>query len=530
MSSTEVLFERYGPAYRWLATLTAVAATMGVVLSSTIINVAIPDIMGEFGISQIEAQWISSGFLAATTATMLLGAWAEHSFGHRATFVTALTVFSIGSALGGAAHDEHVLILARILQGAAAGILQPMAMVVLFQVFPPDKRGAAMGIYGIGVVLGPALGPWIGGLLMEHFSWRYMFHMLLPFSLGSIVLSWFFLPSRAGKARKRFDWPGVALLCAFLPALLNAMTNGQRQGWSSDAVLLSFAIAAGCFFAFIWWESHTATPMLDLRLFLNVPFTAAWGVGFVQGAGLYGSTYLLPLFVQTIQGLSPSASGLLLMPAGFALALVFPLAGPLADRLRPGPMIALGLVLCATGSWLTAQVDINTSFFDLAWWTALGRIGMALVFPPLSAASLRVLPPELMPQGSGMSNFSRQLGGAFGVNLLAVLLERRTAFHADALAGTQAADNSALAAVLAQIAHGARSIGVPELQQLPLGLWYQGQMIYAEASSLAFRDGFLVIAWVFAAALLPTWLLHRALRGAGRRDARAPQRAPVAGS
>lgn len=528
MSSIDALFERYGPAYRWLATVAAVTANMAMVLSSTIVNVAIPDIMGAFGISQIEAQWLSSAFLAATTATMLLGAWAERSFGHRATFIAALAVFSMGSALGGAAPDEHVLIAARILQGAAAGIIQPLAMIVLFQVFPPDKRGAAMGIYGIGVVLGPALGPWIGGVLMDQFSWRYIFYMVLPVSLGAIVLCAFFLPSRAaGNARARFDWSGFVLLCTFLPALLNGMTNGQRWGWSSGPVLLSFAIAAGCFSAFIWWENHTAAPMLNLKLFAVLPFSAVSAIAFVQGAGLYGSVYLLPLFVQTIQGFSPTEAGLMLMPAGFALALVFPLTGALADRVAAGPLIALGLILCLLSSLLTAQVDANTSFLDLAWWTVLSRIGMALIFPPLSASGLRVLPPELIAQGSGVSNFSRQLGGAFGVNLLAVLLERRTAFHSDVLTATQTADNSALPALLAQIAQTARSMGLPDLQHLPLGLWYQGQAIYAEASTLAFRDGFLVTAWVFAAALVPTWILHRALRSSHVRGTRPAIREPV---
>ncbi len=524
MSSTEALFERYGPAYRWLATFTAIAAATAVVLSSTIVNVAIPDIMGAFGISQIEAQWLSSAYLAAATATMLLGAWAEHNFGHRATFLATLALFSFGSAIGGAAPDEHVLVVARIAQGAAAGIVQPLAMVVMFQVFPPNRRGVAMSIFGLGVVLGPSIGPWVGGVLMEHFSWRYIFYLVLPFSLGAMVLSALFLPSRnEGGARYRFDWPGFILLCVFLTTLLNGLTNGQRLGWGADPILLNFAIAAGSFCAFIWWENKTTTPLLNLKLFTSLPFASASLVGFILGASLYGTTYLLPLFVQTIQHLLPADSGLLLMPAGFAMAVAFPLAGLLADRVAPGPMIAFGLFLCALTSWLTAQVDVYTTFLHLALWTALARVGMALVFPSLSAAALQVLPAELMPQGSGVSNFSRQLGGAFGVNLLAVLFDQRTAFHSDILAATQTPDNPVLTGMLGQVAGLARGAGLPDWQQLPLALWYHGQAIYAEASTLAFRDGFLLTAGVFAAALLPTWVLHRAIRHHGRRSVRSTQ-------
>lgn len=182
MSQIDRYFERYGPAYKWLATGSIMVATISVVLSTTIVNVAIPAVMGAFGISAVQAQWISTGFLAAMTATMLLADWANRAFGMRLTMITAMGVFLAGSVLGGLAPNETVLTLARVVQGAAAGIVQPLAMIMLFKVFPPDKRGAAMGIYGVGVVLAPALGPWIGGLLMDAFDWRFVFYLGLPFA------------------------------------------------------------------------------------------------------------------------------------------------------------------------------------------------------------------------------------------------------------------------------------------------------------------------------------------------------------
>ena len=194
--SIEGLFDRYGPAYRWLATGTVMISAIAVVLSTTIVNVAIPGVMGAFGISQVEAQWISTGFLAAMTATMLLADWANKAFGQRASMIAALALFAAGSVLGGLAPNESVLTLARVIQGAAAGIVQPLAMVLLFQVFPADQRGAAMGIFGIGVVLAPALGPWIGGILIDAFNWRYVFYLGIPFAGVGIFLSNLFLPTR----------------------------------------------------------------------------------------------------------------------------------------------------------------------------------------------------------------------------------------------------------------------------------------------------------------------------------------------
>ena len=209
MLPIEVMFERYGPAYKWYATGTVMIATISVVLSTTIVNVAIPAVMGAFGISAVQAQWLSTGFLAAMTATMLLSDWANRAFGQRLVTILALAVFSFGSVLGGVAPNETVLTLARVIQGAAAGVVQPMAMILLFKVFRPDQRGAAMGIFGIGVVLAPALGPWIGGLLIDAFDWRYVFYLGLPFAGLAILLANVFLPGRE-ETGIRLDRAGVS--------------------------------------------------------------------------------------------------------------------------------------------------------------------------------------------------------------------------------------------------------------------------------------------------------------------------------
>ena len=511
MSSIEALFLRYGPAYRWLATATVMISTIAVVLSTTIVNVAIPDVMGAFGISQVQAQWISTGFLAAMTATMLLTDWADKAFGQRAAMIGSLVLFMLGSILGGVAPNETMLTIARVIQGAAAGIVQPLAMILLFQVFPPDRRGAAMGVFGIGVVLAPALGPWIGGLLIDTFSWHYVFFLGIPFAILGIVLSNLFLPTRMETGpRPGFDWGGMALLCIFLGFVLNALTNAQRQGWTSDPILVQFLIAALAGAGFVWWEIRTARPMLDLKLFANLPFSAASLVAFIMGAGLFGSTYLVPLFVQTIQGMTPTQAGLLLMPSGLILVMIFPLAGRLSDRVPAGYLIGAGMFIFAWSSWLTASLSIDTTFWTLAWWTVISRIGLGLVFPSLTAGSLKVLPRELIAQGSGAMNFIRQLGGAFGVNLLAVFLERRTTLHADALAATQTSDNPATMDLLARVAGMVKAAGLPDFQQLPAALQFLGQVVAIQANTLAFHDGFLVVTLIFLIALLPTWLLHRA--------------------
>ena len=510
MSQIDLMFERYGPAYKWYATCTVMIATISVVLSATIVNVAIPAVMGAFGISPVQAQWLSTGFLAAMTATMLLSDWANRAFGQRVTITVALVVFSFGSLLGGVAPNETILTLARVIQGAAAGVVQPMAMILLFKVFRPDERGAAMGIFGVGVVLAPALGPWVGGLLIDAFDWRYVFYLGLPFAGLAIVMATLFLPGRDETGpRPGFDWIGLAFLVVFLGTILNALTNAQRMGWGSDIILFQFAIAAISAFSFVYWEFHTSKPMLDLRLFTHVPFVAASVVAFIMGAGLFGSTYLVPLFVQTIQGLTPTQAGLLLMPSGFVMLLVFPIAGRLSDKVPAAFLIGLGMAIFAWSFWLSTAVEINTAFWTLVWWTILSRIGLGLVFPALSAGSLQVLPAALVGQGSGAMNFIRQLGGAFGVNLLAVFMERRTMLHADAFAATQTSDNSATIELLDKVSVMMHAAGLPDTQIMPAAASFLGRTILIQANTAAFRDGFLLITVVFLIALIPTWVMYQ---------------------
>jgi len=516
MSQIDRYFERYGSAYKWFATGTIMIATISVVLSTTIVNVAIPAVMGAFGISAVQAQWISTGFLAAMTATMLLADWANRAFGMRLTLSASMGVFLAGSVLGGVAPNETVLTLARVVQGAAAGVVQPLAMIMLFKVFPPDKRGAAMGIYGVGVVLAPALGPWIGGVLMDAFDWRFVFYLGLPFAGLAIVLSNIFLPTREESGpMPPFDFVGVSILSIFLAVLLSTLTNAQRLGWDSNVILSGFTISVISAISFIAWEMYTAKPMLDMRLFKNFAFSSASVIAFIMGAGLFGSTYLLPVFVQQIQGMTPTQAGLLLMPSGFAMLLVFPIAGRLSDKVSAPIMIAIGMAVFAGSSWLMASANVHTAFWTLAWWTVLSRVGLGLVFPAISSGALKVLPVHLLGQGSGASNFIRQLGGAFGVNLLSVFIERRTIMHADAFAATQTSDNSTTMELLGKVAGLLHTSGLPDSQLMPAAASFLGQTVMIQSSNAAFQDGFLVVCGIFLLALIPTWFMWRAPSSSG---------------
>jgi len=528
MSPIEAYTARFGAGYKWYAALTVMVATTATTGSSTIVNVAMPDIMGAFGLGQDQIQWLSTGFLAAMTACMLLTDWLLARFGYRLPFMGALALCIAGSIMGASAVNDGELIFARVLQGVAAGLIQPITMVVLSHVFPVEQRGKAMSIYGIGVVLAPALGPTLGGILVDQYTWRDVFLAIVPVCAIAMVAAAVFLPGRDSSPQRpkprRFDALGFLLLVVFLVSLLTALSNGQREGWNSDLILILFAAAFVSGIAFIAWELTCAHPLLNIRVFANVGFTASCVVALALGLGIYGSTYIVPLFVQFVQGFTPTRAGLLLMPSGFVLALVFPIAGYLADRLPPWAPVSFGLAVFGFSNALCSGADVDTSFWALAWWMVLGRIGLGLIMPALNAGALRALPPELLAQGSGSLNFVRQFGGVLGVNLLSVLVDMRMTFHGDALAQAITPATSAAGAAISQLSRLLLHWGNPFGTRLPTGappitMTYLESMLVPKAQMLAYQDGFYVVAITFFVAVLPALLM----RGQQPETARPPQ-------
>ena len=441
--------------------------TVATILAATIVNVAFPALLREFDIGHDSLQWVATGFLAATTTTMLATAWLVASFGQRRTFLGAMAVFFVGSILGAASWDTGSMIVARVLQGAAAGVMQPLSMIALFEVFPSEERGRAMGLFGFGVVLAPAIGPAIGGVLMEMFGWRAIFLLSVPFCIAAWPLGSRSLSDVRGRdARRRFDWTGALLLTGGIIALLDLPVAGHRAGWGSPVTLVHAIVALAFGVAFVLWEKKAEAPLLALELFTNPSFRAASIVAFAYGVGLFGSTYLVPVFVQDLAGYSPAEAGNLLLVPGLALAASIVFGGRLTDRAHVRPVIVSGLAFFALSSLLLAFATGATAFWILALWLALGRVGLGLIIPSLNVGAVQALPAEHLGHAASVVNFARQLGGAIGVNLLAVLLEWRLAAYAGSGGATP-----------------------------------------------AFRDCFLVVTIAFAAAVVPALAIRRQVRG-----------------
>ena len=440
-ASLASLQARHGPRYRWLLLLSVMIGTMASIMSSTIINVAIPDMSHYFVLGQDRAQWVSSGFMVAMTVSMLTTPWLLARYGYRRTYIGTMLLLMAGGIGGGLANSFSLVLVARIVEGLAAGVVQPIPAIIIMRAFGPHERGRASGFFGMGVVMAPAIGPSIGGVLVDWFGWRSIFFMVVPFCLLSIYMAYRYVPNTApgGVAANResdfIDWRGLLLGTLGTLCLLNGMV--ELHGHNTVVANALLAGAALCLAAFVAWQKHmmatSREPLMHLSLFGYRTFAMGSVVAFIYGTALFGSTYLLPVYMQLGLGLSASRVGVILLPAGFVLAITIAVVGRLADRQPTWLLVSTGLALLALSFGLMLTVNLTSALWVLAIWTVVGRIGLGFILPSLQLGSLRPLHEHLLPAGSSTINFLRMLGGAIGVSLCGIVLEWRLDAHGDSL-------------------------------------------------------------------------------------------------
>ena len=427
--SLDALRQRFGDNHRWWVLFTVMIGNMAALMAATTINVAVPAISRQFSLGQHDAQWLATSFMGAMTISMLATPWLLERFGYRQCYLALVALLGIGGAAGGLSSDFSLVLAMRMVEGLAAGVLQTMPGVIIMRAFARHEQGRAMGIFGFGTVLAPAIGPSVGGVLVDLFGWRAIFFFVIPFCIAGAALAARCLPHSApggvpvNRHAKPPEWPSLLLLTATLALLLNGLVLLQgAQRWQGVVLV---AAAAVLMLVFVVRQRRVTAPLLNLSLFGVPAFNAASLVALVYGAGLFGSTYLLPVFMVVALKMTPSSVGAVLMPAGLALALTIPVAGRLSDHLPLARTVIIGLsVMCASFA-IMLLVGTGTSMLWVMAFAVLGRIGLGLVIPSLNLASVRALPLPLMPYGTSTMNFLRQLGGAIGVSLVGIVLEWR---------------------------------------------------------------------------------------------------------
>lgn len=426
---------KHGPRFKWLLLLVVGFGTVGGVLATSSFNVAITALSRDFGLGQDRVQWAMTGFMAAMTLGMLPTPWLLDRLGFRRLFLSAVLILTLASAAGSLASSFMALVCIRALQGAATGILQPLGPLVVMRLFPSDVQGRASGILTLGLALTPAVAPAFGGILVDNFGWQAIFLLSLPFCLVAGILGLYWLPLPRKIERTRFDWLGAFLLSLITLTLIEGVSSLQHSGLLAAWTLVQFGLAASATSIFIVHAQRAQTPIIHPELFGNRSFAMGAIVSFSYGFGLYGSTYLIPVFLQKALGFSATAAGMVLVPGGFALALTTPFAGKMADQYSPKHITVGGLALFGLSFLLFAVLGGEIGKIGLLAATVGGRIGLGLILPALSIAALRHLDALHLAQSSVVISYMRQLGGVIGIAIIAVFVQWREGIHSAAAPG-----------------------------------------------------------------------------------------------
>ncbi len=407
-----------GPRSRWTLAIVSIALFM-TALDNLVVGVALPSIRVDLGGSIESLEWTVNAYTLAFAVLLITGAALGDRFGRKRMFVVGLSIFTSASAFAALAPSIDALIAARAIQGLGAAIVLPLTLTLLSEAFPADRRGAALGIWAGVSGLGVALGPFVGGAVVEGIAWQWIFWLNVPIGIVLVPLAWARLTESRGPS-KTLDLPGLALVGSGLFGLTFGIVRATALGWTSATVAGSISAGVALLAAFVWWEHRAAAPMLPLRFFGNRAFAATNGVSFAMFFGSFGAIFLLSQFFQTAQGYSPFEAGLRTLPWTGMPMLVAPIAGLLSDRIGSRPLMAAGLALQAVAmGWLATVSSPEVAYSSLVVPFMLAGTGMALVFAPSANAILGAVRPQEAGQASGATNAIRELGGVMGVAVLA---------------------------------------------------------------------------------------------------------------
>ncbi|HVO31945.1 MAG TPA: DHA2 family efflux MFS transporter permease subunit, partial [bacterium] len=412
---------------KWVVAIAVTFGTLMGTIDTSIINVAVPHLKGTFSATTEEITWISTGYIVASVIIMPLTAWLGSLFGRKRIYITGLVLFLVGSFFCGAASSLFTLVIWRILQGVGAGALQPTEQAILRETFPPEEQGTAMALYGLAIMLGPAVGPTLGGYLVDNYSWRWIFYINIPVGMIGLFMVWTFVedPPYLEKFKGKIDSIGLILLIVGLGALQTLLERGEEHDWFADTFNVWLAIFAVCSLAM--WVAHELeipNPQVNLRLLKDRTFASGSLISACLMSVLFASMFLLPLYMQELLRYDATQSGLRLMPRTLVMFLVMPLAGRMYGKVDSRLLVAIGLFFGGVATWMMGHFSLYTDTWHILAPQLVQGFAMPLIFIPLSTLALANVPRPQMGQATGLYNLIRQLGGSFGVAAFAAMLTR----------------------------------------------------------------------------------------------------------
>src|ERR1700753_2935335 len=419
----------------WLVALTVTIATFMEVLDTSIANVALPHIAGSGGASPGEDTCVLTSYLVSSAIILPISGWLSNRIGRKRFYMTCVVMFTVCSALCGFAPSLGFLIVARVLQGLGGGGLAPSEQAILADTFPIEKRGQAFAVYGMAVVVAPAIGPTLGGWITDNYNWHWIFFINIPIGLLSLYLSNRMVEDPPEikarmKRRDKVDFTGLGTVALGVGLLEFTLDKGQQKDWfGSGEIQLTAILAAVTLIFFVFWEWNHPHPIVDLKLLKNRNFGTAVFLQLILGMVLFGSTVLIPQYLQVLLGFTAERAGMVLSPAGFVMMIMMAVAGRSLGKFDPRIMVCLGYLATAAGIYNLTRLDLDTAFGTVTLWRMLQVIGLPFIFIPISTLNYVGVPREKSNQISSLSNFARNLGGSAGTALLTTFLARTAQTH-----------------------------------------------------------------------------------------------------
>jgi DHA2 family multidrug resistance protein len=485
----------------WAVALTVTLATFMEVLDTSIANVALPHIAGSLGASQEEATWVLTSYLVSSAIILPISGWISNRIGRKRFYMTCVVLFTASSLLCGLAPTLPLLILARIIQGLGGGGLAPSEQAILADTFSVEKRGQAFALYGTAVVIAPAIGPTLGGWITDNYNWHWIFFINLPIGMLSLWLSNRMVEDPPNiKARMKLklpiDFVGLALVASGVGFLEFFFDKGQEKDWFGDPMITTVAwVAAILLSTFVWWEWRHPDPIVDLKLLKNRNFGTAVFLQLVLGMVLFGSTVLIPQYLQTLLGYTAERAGMVLSPAGFVMMFGMAIAGrSLTWKIDPRLTVMLGYFAVALGILNLTRLSLDSSYGTATEWRMLQVIGLPFIFIPISTLNYVGVPRSKSNQISSLSNFARNMGGSIGTALLTTFLARTAQTHQQQLASNTVPGSPAYTAYMTRVAGVFQDHGMSAAQSTQMATGYAYQQMQRQASMLAYKNAFAVLA------------------------------------
>jgi DHA2 family multidrug resistance protein len=494
----------------WVIALVVTLATFMEVLDTSIANVSLPHIAGNLSVTQDEGTWVLTSYLVSNAVVLPMSGWFANRIGRKRFYMTCVALFTVSSLLCGLAPSLGALVFFRVLQGVGGGGLAPSEQSILADTFPPAKRGIAFAVYGMAVVLAPAIGPTLGGYITDTYSWRWVFLINVPVGIVSLILTSRVVtdPPHLQRAKDRpaepVDFVGFGLLAIGLGTLEVVLDKGQEENWFVSSMITTFSVtAAVTLVSFVVWELRQKHPIVEIQLFRNRNFASANLMMVTLGIALYGSTVLLPQFTQILMGWSAQQAGMMLSPGGLVVIAFLPLVGQLINRVDTRLLVGFGfVVLSASMFYMAKHLHPLIDFREAVWLRMFQSVGLAFLFVPINTLVFAGMPPQKSNAISGIVNLSRNMGGDIGIAFVTTFVARRSQFHQSRLASHTSLYDPDFAAAAKGAARALVHAGVSsaEATQRAFALLYR--QLIAQAATLAYLDAIKALALATAAMIV----------------------------